>query len=367
MNVNAQQTDSLVFDGEVKGEGDTGVAKWNIEITGEKKEEEEKPKELKLNVEKISLKKYYGWYDSDLILHLPNKNGIYPQINKITTNEFFISGKTSMSIAPDQITPNISYDTTNSDNSKLIITENSFQRFLGKYEGSITLEATGYDPTKIPVEFELRWNPTVLIIITASGLILAWAVDVKILERGKKQKRADEMEKIKKIIKHLNRHVDIWNHQKLRPNSFKKLKTFHDQSLEVAHEMENGKPSKSLMTLELAEELLEHYHKARDWVYVSVKRNRPIDNDDNNKFDDYMIKETEKDNNAESDDEKSLKHYFDVIAVIITGLTSIPIALLGVNYFPNHVLADGILAGLIGFGLYSSKEIGKIIRDKKIL
>ena len=348
LSIHAQEIDSSVFKGENK---------------------EKEIKELKLNVNEISVKKYYGGPDPRVVLHLPQlENNTYPKIEKITVNEFFISEKTPISLAPDQIIPKIfqDKDNNNSDKSKLIITENSANSFLGKYNGSITIHAQGFEPKTIPVEYELRWNPIVIVIITAIGLVIAWALDVKVLERGKKDKRIQEIEKTNEHIRHLNHHVNIWDHQSLTSTSFSKLKIFHELSLKAAQEKKDNKVV-SKMNLALAEQLMEDYHKARDWVEVTG------DSAQSNGFSEFAeLEPNKKDlegtnkNHLDSDDEKSLKRYYDIATLIITGMISIPVTLLGINYFPNLIFLDAIIAALAGFGIYSTKELGKKIRDKKI-
>lgn len=145
-NKNTVRTsEQFTFKGTIKGSDETNTTKLDIELEGNM--EKTKP-ELDLNVEKITIKKYHGWNKPELILNLkPDDNNAYPTIAKITSNEFFISEKTKMSIAPDQINPNI-LKVDNKVDDKLTIVEDSFYPYLGKYIGSITIHTEEFSPKK---------------------------------------------------------------------------------------------------------------------------------------------------------------------------------------------------------------------------
>lgn len=263
-----------------------------------------------------------------------------------------------MSIAPDQINLNILKNDNDQVQDKLTITEDSFYPFLGKYTGSIIIQAENFSPKKIPVEYEMYWNPLVLMIITLVGLFVAFVFDITIFQIDKKEKEVKKSAEILDLIRHINRHVEVWNQYELEKNSKSRMEEFHNHHLKIA---EGG------MTLMEAKEILEHYHYARNWVETDEKGvpmkldlfNESIKNE----------KPKSKPSNAEikkDKDEKALRKRLSAITIIVTSLTAVPATLWAVTYFPNHLILDGILAGLIGFGIYSSKEIGKKLRDKGV-
>ena len=349
-SVQAEESEKFTFKGTLKGEGEDNATKLNIELAGNLEKDNTKP-ELKLNTEKITLKKYHFSENPMITLQLKQNDseGTIPIFIDIVPNEFFISEKTSMSLAPDQIYLNISNHSY--DKGLLTITDNSTSSYIGKYVGSFTIYTEDFAPKKISVEYQMLWDPITLIFITSFGVFIAFILDKIILKIDNKEKKLEKKKKILDHIEHINKHVITWNSLGLTEDSKKQFLLFHDQHHKIA---KNG------MTLEMAIEFVEHYHFARSWREIDSSK-------EGNKFELFQNEIASPEPTIDlTNEEKTLRRLLNGLSILVTGLIAIPTTLVGITYFPNHLVFDGILSFVIGISIYSTVEIGKKVRDKKL-
>ncbi len=402
------------FKGTTKLDTDTTLG-----ITLQGNAEKAKPT-LNLNTEKIVITKYYNEKDPIIELKATSSDGItIPKIKDIIASDFYISGKTIGSIAADKITPVVKLHVTHENEEKNVchvfidneIPTNSF----GKYTGKFTIITENFEPKQVDVEYKIQHSPGGLMLYTAIGVVFSVALGAAIIKFDNAKKTRDTTAKNKVILEHLNIHVEQFNllEKDDRKNSgliaYHKIQVKWVKSFLTRHP--DGDPPQDRITAQSVlvvdkiptgklEDILKHYE-----VFVNIRHDFdpalntnflelfPVEKKSNATETDLHDKIEEDYQNFERDDIKPLiiefKNNIDTILAVdktnddksITNemqaragitfvialfvyLISIPTTLFSAAYFTGQPFFDALFAIGIGFTIYRTKEIGKIIQGK---
>ncbi|MCH9657109.1 hypothetical protein K0U27_00195 [archaeon] len=289
-----------------------------------------------------------------------------PSAVKVIPDEFFITEKTPVSIAADRIEiPNMDAVASfvEEKNAYLIeFADNSTVNSLGKYTGKITLNAEGFNPKQVDVEYNTQWHPGLLIVFSAVGIGFSMILGIVLMYNERETVRKNIVTANKAIIEHINIHVENMNILENANLKNHMIKAYHKSQVRWADENSKDKESNkhyiSKLSTEHLKTILEHYELHQKYMlsYPSGK-NTPLD-----PFNTEFADETKSKTSLNSI-KVGQKMTITSITAFFVLLIAIPITLVSITYFSGNPFIDAILAGIIGFTIYRTKEIGKIIKN----
>jgi len=230
----------------------------------------------------------------------------------------------------------------------------------GKYNGSIMIVGQNFEPLTLKIEANILHNPIELAVFTLFGLFLATLMGLWFtISEGDKPVRSSTGNNA--IVSHIRGHT--FNLNQIRkafdPTVWKRIEEIHKLKRKKIIQLvtKGGKLDPNAEAVKWYEE------KVKELVKKNIT-NKDDPNGNNNK---PLLDITEKDIEISLPEEVKIeiKKPSKIIFAVLAVAAAIPLTLFAQNYFMGNPVIDVFIAMGIGFLVYRTKDIEKIITDSK--
>ncbi len=229
----------------------------------------------------------------------------------------------------------------------------------GKYNGSILVMGANFEPLTISLELIVRHNPLELVAFTLFGMVIATFMGLW-YRLDEEEKSLRSMTGNNAILSHIHGHTFNLNQVKnaIDPLVWKRITEIHKEKQKKLREVvkEAGK-------LDSNSEAVKWYEERVKELVKKYLYDKPLSQVSNPK-----LKEFDEDKDKASGGtvfKADLRRTSNIVFAFIAAAVAIPVAMATTSQFLGHPIADVFIAMGIGFVIYRTKDIGKLISNIK--
>lgn len=288
--------------------------------------------------------------ESFQMINISNETAI---IREIVVGELIAKEQPTKSTAPEIISTSFSSTHDNCikmfSDSEITITRDSFPEYSGTWTGKILVLGYNFEPVEIELELIVKHEPIELIGFTIFGISIAIGFGFFMTWHTLSLKKRNTTANIIKEIDHLNDHVQ--NINKLRNYAATRTwEQFVEKHNIWIHQIETD-PSKIPEGMEKEYVNMENSLKGNSNTFeneLNLTKIKKPEGWDPEQFGKVPREELQSSN-----------FIFALIAIV----ASVPLSLFTTDYFIGIPAFDVIIAMGIGFSIYRTKDLGKIIKS----
>ena len=275
------------------------------------------------------------------------------QIRDVVIGEMILKEQSSRSIAPEYLSQvftssNDCNQIKKYEETTVNITRDTFPEFAGSWTGKILILGYNFEPVEMDLELIVKHNPFELISFSIFGALIAVSFGFFMTWRSLELKQSNEVKEKMTLLNHLNEHIKKINNlrNKVAPDEWSEIREDHRTVVHnVGRRISNITKDLEQKYTQIENSLLHSQEMFNNHEELSLLEPKEWDAV---KLKDIPSKELQITN---------------IIFAIIAIVAAIPLTIFATDYFLGVPVTDILIAIGIGFSVYRTKDLGKIIKN----